>query len=73
MKLIFDLLVFIQSTIPGFGNGADTNVDGQVNNIDLAVLGSQWRKTGCGLCGSADVTGNGNVNMDDLLFLRIIG
>ena len=63
------LTEFIQSNIPGFGNGPDINADGYVNNLDLAVLGSQWRKTGCGPCGGADITGDGDINMDDLLAL----
>jgi len=61
------LTEFIQSNIPGFGNGPDTNADGQVNNVDLAVMASQWRKTGCGPCVGADMTGDGDVNIDDLL------
>jgi len=63
------LTEFIQSNIPGFGNGSDTNADGYVNNLDLAVVGNQWWKTDCGLCGGADLNGDGNVDMDDLLVL----
>jgi len=63
------LTEFIQNNIPGFGNGPDANVDGYVNNLDFAVVASQWRKTGCGPCGGADMTGDGEVNMDDLLVL----
>lgn len=60
---------FITTNIPGFSDGPDTNADGYVNNLDLAVLGSQWRKTGCGVCSGADMTGDGNVNMEDLLVI----
>ena len=63
------LTVFIRSTIPGFGSGPDVNADGYVNNLDLAVLGTQWRKTDCGVCGGADLTGDGNVDMNDLLVI----
>jgi hypothetical protein len=63
------LTAFIKSNIPGFGNGPDINTDGYVNNIDLAVLGSQWRKTDCGTCGGADIIGDGDVNIDDLLVI----
>jgi len=63
------LTEFIQSNIPGFGNGPDANVDGYVNNLDFAVVANQWRKTGCGPCGGADMTGDGNVDIDDLLVI----
>jgi hypothetical protein len=40
------------------------------NNIidlaDLALLITYWPQTNCGLCGGADLTGDGNVNRDDL-------
>jgi hypothetical protein len=45
------------------------NADGYVNNLDLAVLGSQWQKMDCGPCNGSDITGDGNVNMDDLLVI----
>jgi len=32
-------------------------------------LARQWFKTGCALCGGADLTGDGNVGNDDLLVL----
>jgi hypothetical protein len=63
------LTEFIQSNIPGFGNGPDVNADGYVNNLDLAVLGSQWLKKACDLCDGADLTRDGNVNMNDLLVI----
>ena len=63
------LTEFIQSNIPGFGSGPDVNADGYVNNLDLAVLGSQWLKKACDLCDGADLTSDGNVNMNDLLVI----
>ena len=61
------LTEFIQTTIPGFGNGPDVNADDYVNNLDLAVIAAQWQQTGCDLCDGADLTGDGNVKIEDLL------
>jgi hypothetical protein len=47
----------------------DINTDGDVNQKDFAKLAKQWFKTGCGLCGGADLTVDGNVNNYDLLVL----
>jgi hypothetical protein len=34
--------------------------------VDFAVFAEQWYKSGCGSCGAADLTGDGNVNLSDL-------
>jgi hypothetical protein len=65
-EMAAQLTAFIKSTIPGFDNGPDINADGYVNSLDLAVLGGQWRKTDCGVCGGADLTGDSSVDIDDL-------
>ena len=41
------------------------NVEG-VNLADFAVLSSHWQDTNCGTSGWADLTGDGNVGLDDL-------
>ena len=45
------------------------NDDDAVNNIDLAIIQSQWPDTGCGTCGGADLTGEGDVTIADLLIM----
>jgi hypothetical protein len=47
------------------GNG-DMNLDGKVEMRDFALFATYWQRTGCGTCGGADLTGNGNVSGDDL-------
>jgi hypothetical protein len=37
-----------------------------VNFIDFAYFADWWPQTGCGVCGGADLTGDGNVGLDDL-------
>ena len=45
----------------------DINNDRIVNYEDLAPFGSKWLDTGCGTCGGADYTGDGDVTIDDLV------
>ena len=45
---------------------ADIDGSGQVNTIDLSLLGNQWQDTDCGVCERADVTGDGDVTFPDL-------
>ncbi|MCF7954626.1 MAG: hypothetical protein K9M75_02375 [Phycisphaerae bacterium] len=47
----------------------DINGDSIVDNVDFSVLASKWQQTGCDLCNGADLTGDGNVNIDDLLIV----
>jgi hypothetical protein len=42
------------------------NDDDSANLADLAVLASRWLDTVCDDCDDADLTGDGNVNGDDL-------
>jgi hypothetical protein len=58
---------FIKLNIPGF-NG-DINGDGLVNFLDFSLLGQQWGQTGCGSCAGADLSGDNNVTMADVLIL----
>jgi hypothetical protein len=46
---------------------ADIDHDSDVNFTDFARLGSRWLDTVCDDCGGADLTGDGRVDMDDLL------
>jgi len=48
------------------GIKGDLNASGQVDFIDFAIFAIQWLETDCGLCGGADLTGEGNVELDDL-------
>lgn len=44
----------------------DLDGNGTIDLEDMALLIYQLPKTDCGLCDGADLTGDGNVNMDDL-------
>jgi hypothetical protein len=44
----------------------DLESDGDVDFGDHAVFAWYWMETGCGLCGGADLTGDGNVDWNDL-------
>ncbi len=45
---------------------SDIDDDGDVDLSDFARLGSRWFDVGCDECGSADLTGDGRVDIDDL-------
>jgi hypothetical protein len=44
----------------------DLNDDRNVNLADFAILAQWWLKFNCGDCGRADLTGDGQVRLDDL-------
>ena len=44
----------------------DLDDDGDVDLADIVEFGAWWVETGCGECGGADFTGDGNVGADDL-------
>jgi hypothetical protein len=44
----------------------DMNEDGDINFVDFAQFARQWLEENCGLCGGADFTGEGNVDVYDL-------
>lgn len=48
-------------------NNPDINNSGRVDSEDFAILSSRWMDFGCGLCDKADLTGDRNVNLDDLI------
>jgi len=48
---------------------SDIYDDGKVNLIDFSKLGAKWLETGCGLCDGAELTGDGDVDIDDLFVL----
>ena len=43
----------------------DITVDGFVDNLDLAVFSDEWLASGCGECEGADLSGDGEVDMED--------
>jgi len=61
---------FIIDNIPGFSlHIGDINNDGVINFSDFALLGNHWLETGCGPCAGADLSGDNNVTMADVLIL----
>ena len=47
----------------------DFEPDGDVDFVDFADFANfaaKWLDSGCGVCGRADLTGDGNVGPDDL-------
>ena len=44
----------------------DINLDCRVDLTDFAWFAPNWMDTACGVCGGADLTGDGNVRLDDL-------
>jgi len=54
---------------PGLANPSIADLDGNciVNLADFALLGLHWQDTNCDDCDNADITGDGDVNLDDLL------
>jgi hypothetical protein len=47
--------------IPG-----DLELDRDVDFIDFAFFAEHWRSIGCGLCGGADLSRDGDVDEEDL-------
>ncbi len=44
----------------------DMDIDGDVDFVDFALFADQWQQIGCGECGGAELTGDGNVDISDL-------
>ena len=53
-------------TLTYIGGNGDMDLDGDIDMLDFALFASYWQQTGCGTCGGADLTGDGNVWIDDL-------
>jgi hypothetical protein len=53
-------------TLTYIGGNGDMDLDGKIEMRDFALFASYWQRTGCGICGGADLTGDGNVGGDDL-------
>jgi carboxypeptidase D len=45
---------------------SDISADGRVDYADFARLAAHWGELGCGACGGADLTCDGEVGLDDL-------
>ncbi len=59
---------FIIDNIPGFSlQIGDINNDLSIDFLDFAVLANHWLQTDCGPCEGADLTGDNNVTMADIL------
>jgi hypothetical protein len=44
----------------------DLNADGRVDLEDFALFAAQWRRTGCGECGRADLVDDDSIDLEDL-------
>ena len=53
--------MYLLGPIPG-----DIELDRDVDFIDFYLFAEQWQSFGCGQCGGADLTGDGNVDWADL-------
>ena len=53
-------------TLTYIGGNGDMDLDGDIDLVDFSKFTLNWKKTNCGNCGGADLTGDGNVGMDDL-------
>jgi hypothetical protein len=59
---------FVLTNIPDFDLGnSDINNDRDVNLMDFSKLVVQWLQTGCDLCDGAELSGDGDININDLL------
>lgn len=59
----YDGKVHLYQGIPEPG---DIDADGDVDFYDFAEFSLYWQQTGCGDCGGADLTDDGNVDCNDL-------
>ncbi len=59
----FDGKVHLYQGIPEPG---DMDGDGDVDFVDFASFALYWQQIGCGKCGGANLTDDGNVDMNDL-------
>ena len=53
-------------TLTYIGGNGDTDLNGKIDLVDYAEFAKNWQDTGCGDCGGADLTGDGNVFIEDL-------
>ena len=54
-------------TLTYIGGNGDMDLDGDIDLVDYAQFASHWQQTGCGTCGGAELTGDGNVLIEDLV------
>lgn len=65
-KRLIQLLCPIPATATGANKWVLQLSVGGVNLVDFAEFAEQWLKTGCGFCGGADLTSDGDANFGDL-------
>ena len=53
-------------TLDYIGGNGDMDLNGDIDLVDYAQFASHWQQTGCGDCGGADLTGDGNVWIEDM-------
>lgn len=55
-------------TLTYIGGNGDMDLDGDIDLVDFSEFASYWQQTNCGDCGGADLTGDGNVWIEDLMW-----
>ncbi|MHC4760083.1 MAG: carbohydrate-binding protein [Planctomycetota bacterium] len=53
-------------TLTYIGGNGDMVLDGDIDMVDYALFAPYWQQIGCGDCGGAELTGDGNVLIEDL-------
>lgn len=49
-------------------NSGDFNADCKINLLDFALLAGEWLESDCEECNGKDITDDGNIDLDDLIY-----